>query len=104
MSEKVNCPFCNYNIEPDCNKCPNCGSLFSEPELPRIKFNEFRMFIALDILTFGFFGTLWFFINNGAINRLAEGIKDKIRNMHAEIKQIFENMIDEKLREEMGKD
>ena len=33
----------------------------------------------------------------------SEGIKDKIKNMHREIKQIFESMIDEKLREEMGK-
>ena len=80
MSEKrVNCPFCNYDIEPDCKKCPNCGSLFSEPELPNIKFNEFRMFLALDILTFGFFGTLWFFINGSAINKLADGAKDRLK-------------------------
>ena len=37
------------------------------------------MFLALDVLTFGFFASLWFFINYKAINFLAKTEKDTIK-------------------------
>ena len=79
MSEKINCPFCDNQIEANAMKCPYCGSLFREPELPDIKFKEFGPFVAIDILTFGLFSTLWFFINGRAINRLTDNSKDSLK-------------------------
>ena len=58
MSEKVNCPFCGNIVEADLYRCPKCESLFKEPELPYIKFKEFRIFIALSVLTGGLFYTV----------------------------------------------
>lgn len=55
MSEEINCPFCGNLIEVNAIKCPNCNALFKEPELPNIKFKELGPFIAIDLLTFGFF-------------------------------------------------
>ena len=79
MSEEINCPFCGNLIEVNAIKCPNCNALFKEPELPNIKFKELGPFIAIDLLTFGFFSTIWFFINGNAINHLTEGKKDGIK-------------------------
>ena len=61
MSEKINCPFCGNLIDADALRCEQCGALFKEPELPGIKFKEFGPFLAIDILTFGFFSTIWVF-------------------------------------------
>ncbi|MBR1776855.1 zinc ribbon domain-containing protein [bacterium] len=79
MAEKINCPFCGNIIDTDSTRCPNCAALFSEPELPNLKFKEFGIFLALNILTYGFFGTLWFFINGRSINKLSNNLKDKIK-------------------------
>lgn len=79
MSEKVNCPFCNNLIDNDAYKCPNCDAIFKTPELPFVKFQDFRAFLALEVLTFGLFGVFWFFINGRAINKLAGNIKDNIK-------------------------
>lgn len=76
MTESVNCPFCGNIISSDALRCEKCGALFKEPELPGIKFTELGPFIAIDILTLGFFSTIWFFINAKAINRLASGMRD----------------------------
>ena len=59
MSEKINCPFCGNLIDVNAIKCPNCNALFKEPELPNIKFKELGPFIAIDLLTFGFFSTIF---------------------------------------------
>lgn len=75
MSEEINCPFCGNLIEVNAIKCPNCNALFKDPELPNIKFQEFGPFLAIDFLTYGFFATIWFFINGKAINHLTEGKK-----------------------------
>ena len=79
MAEQINCPFCGNIIESDALRCENCGSLFKEPELPNIKFNELGPFLAIDILTLGFFSTIWFFINGKAINKLSPSGKDKLK-------------------------
>lgn len=79
MTEKINCPFCDNQIDANAVKCEFCGALFKEPELPGIKFKELGPFAAIDILTFGFFSTLWFFINGRAINRLVENSKDSLK-------------------------
>ena len=79
MSEKINCPFCGNIINTDAYKCPSCEALFSEPELPSIKFQTFAPFFVLEILTFGLFGTIWFFINWRGINKLALGKKDTLK-------------------------
>ena len=80
MPEEINCPFCGNIIAKDALRCEQCGSLFKEPELPGIKFTELGPFAAIDVLTFGFFSTIWFFINAKAINRLADsGTKDRIK-------------------------
>lgn len=79
MSEKINCPFCGNLIETDAIKCESCGALFKEPELPNIKFKELGPFIAIDILSFGLFPTIWFFLNANAINKLAEKKKDSLK-------------------------
>lgn len=79
MTENINCPFCGNIIKSDVIKCPFCGALFKEPELPGIKFKELGPFIAIDVLTFGFFSTLWFFINGRAINKLVENPKDSLK-------------------------
>lgn len=78
MSEIINCPFCGMSISEDAFCCPNCGATFKEPGLPNIKFNELIPFLAIDVLTLGFFSTIWFFINGKSINELAEG-KDGIK-------------------------
>ena len=79
MSEKVNCPFCGNIVETDLYRCPKCESLFKEPELPYIKFKEFRIFIALSVLTGGLFCVLWFLINAKAINKLVVNTKDALK-------------------------
>lgn len=79
MSEKVNCPFCGNIVDKEDYRCSVCGSLFSDPELPDIKFKEFGIFAALLVLTFGLFGLLWLFINIKAINKLVINKKDSIK-------------------------
>ena len=79
MSQEIKCPFCENLIEEDIYKCPSCGAIFKNPELPGIKFQDFRFFVALCVLTFGFFTTVWFFINNRAINKLCDRKKDNIK-------------------------
>lgn len=79
MSEIIKCPFCDNQIESDTLKCSKCGALFTEPDLKGIKFKEFRIFLALQILTFGFFGSIWFLINYKAINNLVTKDKDSIK-------------------------
>ena len=79
MTEQINCPFCGNLIDRDAIKCDNCDALFKEPELPNIKFKELAPFLVIDILTIGFFSTIWFFINTKAINRLTENTKDGIK-------------------------
>lgn len=79
MTEKINCPFCGNLIGVDDAKCSGCGALFQEPQLADIKFREIGPFIAVDLLTFGFFSTIWFYINAGAINRLADNKRDEIK-------------------------
>ncbi len=79
MPEEINCPFCGNMVAMDAIVCSNCGALFKEPELPNISFKELGPFLAIDILTLGFFSTIWFFINGKAINKLAFGSKDKLK-------------------------
>lgn len=79
MSEKINCPFCGNIIDSDAYKCPSCDSLFTDPELPNIKFKEFGTFVALLVLTFGLFGLFWILINIKSINSLATDRKDNIK-------------------------
>ena len=79
MEEKVNCPFCGNIVNKDDIKCGSCGSLFVEPNLPNIKFNEFWIFMVLLVLTGGLFGIFWFAINLKAINNLVTNPKDKIK-------------------------
>ena len=79
MSEKINCPFCGNIIDSDAYKCPFCDSLFTEPDLPNIKFKEFGKFVALLVLTFGLFGIFWIVANIKAINALATDKKDNIK-------------------------
>ena len=79
MAEEINCPFCGNIIASDALRCKDCGALFKEPELPDIKFTELGPFLAIDILTLGFFSTIWFFINGKAVNRLIQGAKDKLK-------------------------
>ena len=79
MSEKVNCPFCGNIVESDAYKCPSCGSLFSEPKLPDVKFQEFRIFLALTFLTGGLFSILWFFINAKPLTKLTTTKKDSVK-------------------------
>ena len=78
MSEKVNCPFCGNIVEADAYRCSTCGSLFAEPEL-NLRFKEFAPFIALEVLTFGLFGTLWFFLNAKPLTLLATATKDRLK-------------------------
>jgi len=80
MSEIVNCPFCGNMVEKDAVRCPSCDAIFTEPKLSNIKFQDFGVFLALEVLTFGFFGTLWFFINGRSINRkLTDNLRDSIK-------------------------
>ena len=79
MSEKINCPFCGNIIETTDYRCSSCGSLFSEPELKGLRFKEFAPFIALEVLTFGLFGTLWFFINAKPLTLMATASRDKLK-------------------------
>lgn len=78
MTEKINCPFCGNLIDVDAIRCANCDSLFKEPELPNIKFKEFGVFLAIDVVTFGIFQALWFLINKRALNKLS-GSKDSLK-------------------------
>ena len=77
--EVTQCPFCGNTIENNAEKCSQCGALFREPDLPNLKFKEFRTFLAIDILTFGFFASVWFFLNYNAINDLATKVKDTFK-------------------------
>ena len=79
MTEKISCPFCGNFIEVNAIKCSSCGALFQEPRLPGVKFKELAPFLAIDLLTFGFFSTIWFFINGKAINDLVEGKSDCLK-------------------------
>lgn len=73
---QVNCPFCDTLIESDIDVCPKCGSWFKEPELVTIKFKDFALFCALQTISFGWFSSLWFLINYGAISKLIINEKD----------------------------
>ena len=77
MTEQINCPLSGTFIERNAIKCKNCDALFKEPELPNIKFKELAPFLVIDILTIGFFSTIWFFINGKAINSLVENDNKK---------------------------
>ena len=79
MTEQINCPFCGNLIASDALKCEKCDALFKEPELPNLKFKELAPFLAIDVLTLGFFSTIWFFINAKAINDLTSKPKDGIK-------------------------
>ena len=79
MSEKVNCPFCGNIVDADSYKCSSCGSLFEDPVLPDIKFQEFASFVALLVLTFGLFGIFWLLVNFSPINKLVVDKKDTIK-------------------------
>ena len=79
MTEQINCPFCGNLINTDAIRCDNCNALFKEPELPGIKFKELGPFLAIDLLTFGFFSTIWFFINGKNINKFTEAKKDCLK-------------------------
>ncbi len=79
MSEEISCPFCGNIITDDAIRCSHCGSLFKEPDLPGIKFTELGPFLAIDILTLGFFSTIWFFINGKAVNTLVSKPKDGLK-------------------------
>lgn len=79
MSYIVKCPFCDFNVDNDVEICPKCKSWFVEPYLPNMKFVEFRSFIALSILSLGFFNLFWFFINKKAIVNLIIKPSDKIK-------------------------
>ena len=78
MNEKINCPFCGNIVETAAYRCPVCNSLFAEPEL-NLRFKEFAPFIALEVLTFGLFGTIWFFINAKPLTLMAKGAKDRLK-------------------------
>ena len=77
--EETNCPFCGNIVKVNADKCSSCGALFKEPELTGIKFKEFRTFLAIDILTFGFFASVWFFINYRALNNLVVKERDTLK-------------------------
>ena len=79
MSNTVKCPFCDTNIENNIEICPNCKSWFVEPHLPKIKFTEFRSYIALSIISLGFINLFWFFVNRKNINNLIVKPKDQIK-------------------------
>ena len=79
MSEKINCPFCGNIIESDAYKCPYCDSLFSEPELPNVKFQEFGVFAGLTFLTGGLFSIFWFIINAKPLTKLTTNKKDSVK-------------------------
>ena len=79
MREKVNCPFCGNVVNSDAYRCSSCNSLFTEPELKGLRFKEFAPFIALEVLTFGLFGTLWFFINAKPLTLMATETKDRLK-------------------------
>lgn len=79
MSDRVNCPFCGNIVDSTAYKCPSCNSLFAEPELKGLRFRDFAPFLALEVLTFGLFGTLWFFINAKPLTKMATAAKDKLK-------------------------
>lgn len=79
MSERINCPFCNNEIDSDIVRCPFCNALFKEPNTNDIKFKEIGPFLTLEIITLGLFSTIWFFINSKVINKIAENKKDTIK-------------------------
>lgn len=79
MIENINCPFCGNIINKNDLKCPFCNELFEEPQLKSIKFKELGIFTAIDVLTLGFFSTLWFFINGKALNSLSTSKKDCLK-------------------------
>ena len=79
MCDIVKCPFCDCEIENDVEKCPNCNALFTEPHINNIKIKSFSVFVCLQILTFGLFSTIWFFINRKAINNYSHNQRDVIK-------------------------
>ena len=79
MSEKVNCPFCDNIINSDDFRCSSCGALFSEPELPNVKFQDFGVFLALTLLTGGLFSIFWFFINAKPLTKLTTNKTDSVK-------------------------
>ena len=79
MSERINCPFCNNEIDSDIVRCPFCNAIFKEPNMNEIKFQEVGPFVVLDNLTLGLFSIIWFFINGKAINSITENKKDAIK-------------------------
>ncbi len=79
MSDDIACPFCGNIINKNAFRCEQCGALFREPFLPGLKFTELVPFMAIDLLTLGFFSTIWFFINGKAVNKLVFGVKDGLK-------------------------
>ena len=79
MPEQVKCPFCENSVDSDAEKCSSCGAFFTEPQLKEIKFKDFGIFFALQILTFGLFAILWVFINFRAINNLTVNPRDSLK-------------------------
>ena len=78
-NEKVNCPFCENMVDADAYRCSSCGALFAEPELPNVKFQEFRIFLALALLTGGLFSIFWFIINAKPLTKLTRNRTDSIK-------------------------
>ncbi len=79
MPEQVKCPFCENFVDSDAERCSMCGAFFTEPQLKEIKFKDFGIFLALQLLTFGLFAILWFFINFRAINNLTVNERDSLK-------------------------
>lgn len=79
MSENIKCPFCEASIANDIDICPSCHSWFKEPSLSGFKFTEFRVFVALSILSLGFLNLFWVFINKRPIENLIIKQRDKIK-------------------------
>ena len=79
MSNTINCPFCNNEISEHATICEYCGAIFTEPNLKNIKFKELIPFSVIDCITFGFFSTIWFFLNGKSLNNLSTSTKDNIK-------------------------
>ena len=79
MPEQVKCPFCENSVDSDTERCLSCGAYFTEPQLKEIKFKDFGIFFAMQLLTFGLFAILWFFINFRAINNLTVNARDSLK-------------------------
>ncbi len=76
MEEIVKCPYCDAEISINTEKCPVCGEFFTEPNLGKIKFQNFGLYCVLQVLTIGLFAKLWFIINYFQIKKLIINPKD----------------------------